>query len=104
MTRRRKLTPKERAAIVGDYQDGLKVEVIAVAHCVSRALVSQLRRAAGVPARTQWTRTVSHIEDKRAAWLRRQERVRSRMGRESHVRDDDARREANQESPAGGIK
>jgi hypothetical protein len=36
MTRRRKLKPKERAAIVGDYQVGLNVEVIAVAHCVSR--------------------------------------------------------------------
>jgi len=28
MTRRRKLKPKERAAIMGDYQDSLKVKVI----------------------------------------------------------------------------
>jgi hypothetical protein len=75
MTRRRRLMPAERAAIVADYQDGVRVEAIAVAHCVSTALASKLRRAAGVPARTEWTRTESHIEAKRAAWRRRQELV-----------------------------
>jgi hypothetical protein len=30
LPKRRKLTPKDRAAIVGDYQDGLKIEAIGV--------------------------------------------------------------------------
>jgi hypothetical protein len=81
MTRRRKLTPAERAAIVGDYRDGVRVEAIAVTHCISTALVSKLRRAAGVPARTEWTRTGSYIEAKQAAWHRRQELVRRRTRR-----------------------
>jgi transposase-like protein len=81
VTRPRKVTPAERAAIVAEYQDGVRVEAIAVAHCVSRALVSKLRRAAGVPARAEWTRAGSHIEAKRAAWHRRQELVRRRTWR-----------------------
>ena len=35
MTRRRKLTPAGRAAILRDHQGGERVEAIAVAHCVA---------------------------------------------------------------------
>ena len=41
MTRRRKLTPAERAAILRDHRPGRReVEAIAVAHSVSRAQVT----------------------------------------------------------------
>jgi transposase-like protein len=86
VTRPRKVTPAERAAVVAEYQDGVRVEAIAVAHCVSRALVSKLRRAAGVCRPGPNGRAGSHIEAKRAAWHRRQELVRRRTWRMGPMR------------------
>jgi len=53
---RRNLPPVEREMIVREYVDGLKVQAIAVNHEISETTVNNLRKAAGIPARTQWTR------------------------------------------------